>query len=339
MKSGPASLWPRANEPPRSRLVRLGDVAVAAQPADPAHVAALVRLEQPDVALVDLAGRLEEQDTGSGSASTPRCRNRRCPSSPPSRFCITSGSSTHGSACACSVLTLPICSLELADLRQQPAGQRRERDEPFLDLDAFRRERRGRSRRARTDRRSPGSWPRLRSSRTPGVGLIAFLPPRPEEVADHRHVGVEDLRQRARRCRRPAATRRAARARRTGWNRHVDRRCGCLASAAGAGGAAACAGTGGRRRVAARPCAASFASSAASLRAVGVANRLELLPQPVQLVANLLLPALAPARAGAGVCAEAACARAMAAAAQNATRRARTTENVEATCTSGGGNH
>ena len=39
----------------------LGHVAIAAQPPDPAHVAALVRLEHADVALIDLARRFEEQ--------------------------------------------------------------------------------------------------------------------------------------------------------------------------------------------------------------------------------------------------------------------------------------
>ena len=50
---------------------------------------------------------------------------------------MTSGSSTHGSVMRVERVHLADLLLELADLGEQPAGKGREREEPFLDLDAF----------------------------------------------------------------------------------------------------------------------------------------------------------------------------------------------------------
>ena len=72
--------------------------------------------------------------------------------------------------------------LQLPDLRQQAARQRREGQEPLLDLDALGRERRERSRRARTDRRPPGSVASASFSASAGIGSTVFLPAAPTKL-------------------------------------------------------------------------------------------------------------------------------------------------------------
>ena len=119
----------------------------------------------------------------------------------------------------------------LADLREQSAGQRRKRDEPFLELDALLAKR----------QEEIGAGVRIddRLERHLGLGHLqrrrrvdVVLSGGAEEVADHGHVGVEDLRRRgARRVdgqraawpARPGRARRHLRGRRRGglarWSR------------------------------------------------------------------------------------------------------------------------
>jgi hypothetical protein len=44
------------------------------------------------------------------------------PSSPPTRFSVTSGRSTHGSVWLCIVFTLPNCARIFPTFRSSPAG-------------------------------------------------------------------------------------------------------------------------------------------------------------------------------------------------------------------------
>ena len=81
----------------------------------------------------------------------------------------------------------------LADLRQQSAGQRRERQEPFFDADALLAERDEEiGARVGIDNRLER---RLRFVQLEGgLRLDLIAAGGAEEVADDRHVGIEDLR-------------------------------------------------------------------------------------------------------------------------------------------------
>ena len=150
------------------------------------------------------------------------------------------------------------------------------------------------------DRRPPGSSLPIRPSRAAArVDLV--LAGGAREVADHRHVGVEDLRQSPTCCRTPAALPRGLRRR-----PRPAARTGRLSAAAappsvGRLEAHLCAGAAGARQRAVGGAAGRCGGGAARAlelrepgferrqpRAVCVADRLELLSEPVQFFADLL---------------------------------------------------
>ena len=210
------------------------------------------------------------------------------PSSPPSRF-FTAAAGPPTAGRGVQRVGLAELRLQLADLHQQAAGQRREGQEPFLDLERLRATRRGRSRRARTGSTTAWKLSSASCSCSAGAGSISFLPAAPSEVADHRDVGVEDLRHRAgvavdgQGALRPARACRACR----------DGGLGCrhwrgLAGGRGRGRSRRArepvrpAGTGRRRR---RGFSRPLCKPGLERRepgAVAVANRVELLPQPLR---------------------------------------------------------
>ena len=55
------------------------------------------------------------------------------PSSPPVRFVVTSGRSTHGSVCGCCAFTLPKASRIFPTFVEEAAGERREGDVALLE--------------------------------------------------------------------------------------------------------------------------------------------------------------------------------------------------------------
>ena len=90
-------------------FVALGEVAIAAQAADVVEPRALAALEDARAAAEHLAGGLEEQN-GFGISFDSDNPLSEIPSSPPTRFSVTSGRSAVGIACVCSVFTLPNCA-------------------------------------------------------------------------------------------------------------------------------------------------------------------------------------------------------------------------------------
>ncbi len=143
------------------------------------------------------------------------------------------GRSANGSVCGCSVFTLPNASRILPTLREEAPGERRERDVAFLDAHLLGTE--GEEEvgaRVRVDDRLERELRLLEAQRrlsAPGRRAHDA-----HEVADGRHVGVEDLRgcctaavDRERRCRSLAggAGRHRGRGRRSLWCRRGGCRC------------------------------------------------------------------------------------------------------------------
>ena len=103
---------------------------------------------------------------------------------------MTSGRSVHGSTWLCSVLTLPNARAHLADLHQQAARQRRERDEALLDAHLFAEGEEEVGARVGIDDRLKR---RLGFVQLEGRLAARWRSDGAEEVADHRDVGIEDL--------------------------------------------------------------------------------------------------------------------------------------------------
>ena len=115
------------------------------------------------------------------------------PSSPPTRFCGHQRPVGPGQHVVVERVHLAERRAHLADLREQPARQGRERQESFFDVDALLAERDEEvGTRVGIDDGLERRFRLVERERRIGRHLIAAG--RAEEIADDRHVGVEDLR-------------------------------------------------------------------------------------------------------------------------------------------------
>ena len=115
------------------------------------------------------------------------------PSSPPTRFFVTSGRSGPGQRVVVHPVHLAEGRPHLPDLHEQLGRQGGEGQERLPRCRPRRARRSGRSRRARRGRPWPGRTPRPRAS-PERAAVSARAARRAEEVADDGDVGVEDLR-------------------------------------------------------------------------------------------------------------------------------------------------
>ena len=105
---------------------------------------------------------------------------------------MTSGRSVHGSTWLCSELTLPNAARILPTLHQELARQLGQRQEPFLELDAFLAERDEEvGARIRIDDRLERRFRFVHLERRARIDRVSSRGAK--EVADHRHVRVEHL--------------------------------------------------------------------------------------------------------------------------------------------------
>ena len=208
------------------------DVLVSAQVSDIAQIAAFARPEQralirTRVAAEHLAGCFEEDP---GIRNQPRHRKAGVADAVFAAYQVVDHERTVGPGQNVIVERVHLAErrAHLANFCQQSSRQRRERDKPFLDIHALFSERNEEvGARVRIDDRLERRFRLVHLQRTRMVAqaerirLHAIVAGGAEKVADHRHVGIEDLRSR---CRRTVHRQLAARtARAFSAGRHLRR--------------------------------------------------------------------------------------------------------------------